>query len=256
MPLPSALAFGLDSGTMATAHEEDEVTQPGTPADFMGPTLWLADSERFDAGHNSHMDMLHNSPLAMGIAWEQGNVYWVLDGAHSSVTRYDFAEDHGPAGTDHSDGDVSRYVEGDVKAVRGIASHMELDRETGLLYIADTGNARIAVLDINSGTRGANVAPNYDGGAQYRVDDASISTLVDGEANFLSEPSGLALHDGMVFVSNRKNGEIQAYSLDGTPRGFLDTGLKEAIGGITFDVDGRLYVIDTEENRVLRLSPQ
>src|SRR5688572_4132512 len=75
MPLPSALAFGLDSGTMATAHEEDEVTQPGTPADFMGPTLWLADPERFDAGHDSHMDMLHNSPLAMGIAWEQGNAY-------------------------------------------------------------------------------------------------------------------------------------------------------------------------------------
>ena len=78
----------------------------------------------------------------MGIAWEKDNVYWVFDGYHSSITRYDFNEDHGPGGTVHDDGTVSRYVEGKVKRVANVVSHMEMDRESNLLYVADTGNNR------------------------------------------------------------------------------------------------------------------
>ncbi len=32
----------------------------------------------------SHLDMLHESPLCMGIAWEQRNTYWVFDGCGGS----------------------------------------------------------------------------------------------------------------------------------------------------------------------------
>src|SRR5690606_13392082 len=105
LPKPAALSFNPVTGFFATAHEEDERTQGanGTPADFMGPTLWTSDMEIFDGGHGGHMDMLHNSPNAVGIAWERDNVYWVVDGYHNALTRYDFAQDHGPGGSDHTD---------------------------------------------------------------------------------------------------------------------------------------------------------
>jgi hypothetical protein len=32
----------------------------------------------------SHLDMLHESPIGMGIAWEQRNAYWVFDGCGGS----------------------------------------------------------------------------------------------------------------------------------------------------------------------------
>ncbi|MEC9466031.1 MAG: hypothetical protein VX834_09620 [Myxococcota bacterium] len=106
---PSALAFG-ENGAFASIHEEDEITQFDTPWDFMGPTLWTTEFALFDSGHLSHIDMLHNTPNGVGIAWEVDNVYWVYDGHHGSLTRYNFNQDHGPAGTDHSDGVVYRYV--------------------------------------------------------------------------------------------------------------------------------------------------
>ena len=82
---PVALAFG-DDGAFATIAEEDQPTQGNaTPGDFMGPTLWTADPDDFDAGAESHIDMLHNSPNGMGIAWESGNAYWVFDGDHGAI---------------------------------------------------------------------------------------------------------------------------------------------------------------------------
>ena len=42
----------------------------------------------FNGDHDSHLDMLHNSPDSAGIAWERDNVYWVLDGAHRIARAY------------------------------------------------------------------------------------------------------------------------------------------------------------------------
>jgi hypothetical protein len=148
---PAAIAFGAN-GNFSTIHETDKetqgpVSQGGSPFDFMGPTMWSSDLNIFNGGHRGHLDMMHNSPLGMGIAWEKDNVYWVFDGYHSSITRYDFVEDHGPGGTIHDDGIVSRHVQGNVKRVADIVSHLEVDQSSNLLYIADTGNNRVATLD-------------------------------------------------------------------------------------------------------------
>lgn len=259
MPEGSAFAFGLD-GTFATVHEEDTMTQGpnGTPPDFMGPSLWDADPaatmDTFDGGHPTHLDMLHNSPNSMGVAWETGNVFWVFDGFHGSLTRYDFVEDHGYGGEDHSDGIIARYAEGQVKYQEDVPSHLELDRETNLLYVADTGNNRIGVLDITTGERGNYLLPNYDGAEQFAMNGAEVTTLVDGEKNYHSRPSGLALHDDMLFVADHGTGEIVAYSLDGEMVDYLDTGLAGSLMGIAFDPEGRLYAVDSEGGRVLRIS--
>lgn len=255
---PSALAFGAP-GKFATIHETDDFTQGpnGTPQDFMGPTLWTSDRNEFDAGHHGHMDMLHNSPNGMGIAWERDNVYWVFDGYHGAITRYDFVNDHGLGGADHSDGIIARYVEGQVRWVENVPSHMEIDQASRWLYIADTGNNRIVRLDIDSGVRADQMWPNYDGVDQYRMNDATLEVMVDGATAGLVLPSGLALHDGHIYVTDNATGTIAAFNMQGELVDWLKTGLPAgSLMGITFDANGRIYAVDALANRILEVSPR
>lgn len=254
LPRPSGIAFG-SAGDFATIHEEDRITQPTTPGDFMGPTLWPSNLSIFDGGHAGHIDMLHNTPNGMGIAWETGNAYWVFDGYHSSLTRYDFRRDHGPGGSDHSDGKIVRYVEGQVSRVEGVPSHLFFDAATRTLFVADTGHNRIATLDVDSGSRGSSYGPNYDGVEQYEMNGANLVTFVDGDANGLSAPSGLELHDDHVFVGDNATGIISAFSMDGELVDWLDTMLPAgALTGLAFDSRGRLYYLDAIGGRVLRVA--
>lgn len=149
--LHKSYAVGAD-GYMATAQQEDEETQPTTPADFMGPTLWTSDSSEFDAGHASHLDMLHNSPLSSGIAWDEGNAYWVFDGHHAAIAHYDFQSNHGPGGTDHRDGVVRRYVNEQLKVVDEIVAHLAFDREAQRLYIEIDEDGRSYVVNSEDNT--------------------------------------------------------------------------------------------------------
>jgi len=263
MAQPSALAFG-EAGTLATIHETDDLTQGvgGTPADFMGPTLHDATLPGFDAGHASHLDMLHNTPNGMGIAWEgAGNVYWVFDGYHSSLTRYDFRTDHGRGGADHSDAEVQRFVEGEVTWVENVPSHLEVDAELRLLYVADTGNNRIATLDIESGTPGGTIPGYfYDGLANSQMTmmtETGLTTLIDGSAQGMSQPSGLAIAGSLLFVGDHGTGIIYGFDrLTGALLDYLDTGLGGgALGGLTVDADGNLYYASTLMNEVVRVSP-
>lgn len=255
---PAAMAFGAP-GNFATAPDENQVTQPSTPANFMGPTLWSSDTNIFDGGMRSHLDMLHNSPSSGGIAWDRANIYWIFDGAHHSLTRYDFHRPHVLGGTDHSDGEIARFVEGQVSRVTDVVSHMEIDHTTGLLYVADTGNHRIVALDTASGTRGSAMGPNYDGGSQYRMMDATLTTIVDSSVSELQSPAGLALHDRMIFVSDNASSRLYAFDLMGHVIDWLDLSgdvMPGALQGIAFDADGALYVADGVGNRVLKVSPR
>ena len=242
---PAAIAAGAN-GTFATIHESDTPTQDSMPGDFMGPSLWTSDPAFFDAGEKGHIDMLHNTPNGMGIAWDHDNMYWVFDGQHGSIPRYDFRKDHGPAGEDHSDGIVARYVEGQVARVAGVPSHLELGPDRRTLFVADTGHARVAVLDTQSGARGADLLPNYDGSVQYRMDGAKLTTLIDGAAIGLVRPSGLAIRGETLFVGDYATGIIHAFNLQGAQIDWLDTGLgPNALMGLELDAAGQ---------RILRLT--
>ncbi len=264
----SSIAWG-PSGRFATCHESRNTYNGAAQGnDFMGPSLWSADPDIFGQSNShavegvgfdlgSHLDMLHESPLCMGIAWDEGSVYWAFDGSDNSLARYDFQQDHGPGWDDHSDGIIGHYATGEVDRQADVPSHMELDHDTGLLYIADTGNKRIAVLDTASGERGADLPVMEPGTDHYVMDDAELTTLIDGDDYNLDHPSGLAISDGVLYVSDNDNGNILAFSLEGEMIDFLELDVdKDALMGMAFGPDGALYVVNAEDDELIRISPK
>jgi sugar lactone lactonase YvrE len=254
----SSLAFGAP-GFMATAQQEDEITQPSTPADFMGPTLWTSDSSEYEGGHASHYDMLHNSPLSSGVAWDKDNAYWIFDGYHGAIAHYDFQLDHGPGGHDHSDGIVRRYANDQLSVVNGIVAHLAFDRDNQLLYIADTGNNRIAVLETDTGDVGDNIHPNYDNIDQRMIESAVLRTLIDGAEAGLTQPAGLELADGVLYVGDAGSSTIFAFGTDGELIDSLNLSTvipAGALMGLAVDEQGRIYVANSEDNEVIRIAPK
>ena len=249
----SGIAFNSD-GNFATSQEEDQITQPSTPANFMGPTLWDGNLKEWEGGHLSHLDMLHNSPNGAGIAWEQGNVFWIYDGFHSSLTRYDFARDHGRGGTDHTDGIIRRFVEGEVGYIPGVPSGLVWDAGRARLLIADSGNKRIAVLDPAAASSAGAIAPNYDGCQQVAFSGATTTTLVAGEEVGLSTPSGIAIRNNQIYVTDYATGRLFAFAMDGSLLDYLDIAEPNALMGLTFDENGALYVIDNAKREILKIS--
>ena len=274
MPYPTAIAFA-PKGFFATIHDIDTPTQDGTPADFMGPSLWRVDW--FEGGHGSHIDMLHNTPSGIGVAWVHGNTYVVNDGHHGSLTVYDFRNDHNYGGHDHSDGVTLRYADGLLKRVEGVPSHVVYDNATGVAYSVDTGNNRLVSIDLGLDLLtkdgfeyisiknpeykvNRDLAPNYDGSIQRFVDGPQLKTVVEGAKSGLVTPSGLALHEGILYVSDYTNGQIKAFDktgklLDSLSLAKLSPALGNiAISGIEFDAAGNLFIADLLNSKIYRLS--
>ena len=223
----------------------------------MGPTLWGSSLSTFDGGHAGHLDMLHNSPNGSGIAWAGNNVYWYYDGYHGSLSRYDFVMDHGLGGTDHSDGIMYRAIEGGLGYEDGVASHVVYNFDNGHVYAADTANNRIIAVDSNTGEIGSVVTPDYDGGTQRRINGIQNWVVADGNSiePAMAKPSGMEMHDGMLFVSDYATARIYALTLEGEVVDWLDTGFApNSIMGITFDDAGSLYVVDHNTPQVLKIS--
>ena len=265
---PTALAFGDqfcgNDRCFATSHgnvNDQPRTTGGAPTDFMGPSLWTSDTGDYSGSgpyHAAHYDMLHNSPNGMGIAWDKGNAFWLFDGYHSSITRYDFHNDHGGGGSDHSDGEISRWVQGSVEMLEDVPSHLAFDQTTGYLYIADSGNNRIALLDTKSGVRGANYNEDYDGISRgkgmYRM-QATLSTFIEGSSVGLQKPSGMVLHDNHLFVSDHGTGTIYAFNLEGEMVDYLETFRGDGtVAGLNFDASGNLYFADKTNEQIVRIS--
>ena len=224
---------------------------------FTGPALWDSDPAVFakptSNGLGSHIDMLHDTTWCMGIAHERDNAYWVFDGNFGSLARYDFHSPHEPGGDDHSDGEIWQYAMGKVKRVPNVPSHLVYDTDSKLLYAADTGNKRIVSLDISTATGGGSL-PTMEPTVPQQMDGATLKEVV--APGMLEAPSGLAMSDQLLFVTDNATGLIHAFDLNGQPVRSLDTGLPAgSLAGITFGPDGKAYFVDMLTSRIYRIDP-
>ena len=247
MRRPTSIAFG-ENGNLATCGEARTDNYEDEAIDYSGPVLWSSDPTIFGVtpkpGQNgTHLDMLHESPFCMGIAYERDNVYWVFNGKLGSLDRYDFHAPHIIGGEDHSDGELTRYVEGQLVRVPEVPSHLALDHRNGNLYVADTAGGRILRLALGSGVPGADV-PTLDPITVHRqMDGASLVEVVAHGS--LSAPSGIALSADRIIVTDNATSRIWWFELDGTPVGSVDTGLPAgSLSGIALGPDDKPYLSD------------
>ncbi|MBO87716.1 MAG: hypothetical protein CL927_20385 [Deltaproteobacteria bacterium] len=269
----SSIDFG-QPGTFGTCQESRN-TYNGTapPNYFMGPSLWPSDLDLFGTSNpeaveylsnlygypvdlGSHLDMLHESPLCMGIAWEYDNVYWVVDGYHGAVVRYDFVEDHGIGYDDPSDGIIDMHIEGELAYESGVPAHLEIAPGTRWLYVADPLNARVLRLDMDSGTKGSRLPVNEPGTTYHAWDDTTWEVFLDGAVAGFDMVSGLEFVGDTLIVSDNTSGEIIAFDPDGTEVDRISTGLGPgAIMGMAVRSDTELWFTDAVEDKVYRLTP-
>lgn len=257
MRRPAALAFGAND-TFATCGEYRTGNYTDETADFIGPTLWSSDPTTFavqpPGGNGSHLDMLHNSPFAVGIAHERDNVYWVFNGNAGSLDRYDFRTDHGPGNADHSDGEVYRYGEGNFLRVPETPGHVAYAKANAMVFIADTGNKRIARLDPSTAKPDGTIVAYEPMAVKQRMTGAAITDVVP--PGTLDLPSGLELRDDVLYVSDAATSRLLAFTLDGKLLRSLDTGLPPgSLAGVTLSADGAVYFVEKPTSRVYRVVP-
>ena len=228
---------------------------------FSGPTLWDSDLSIYAVMNQngpllgSHLDMIHQSPYSMGIEYAGvGNVYWVFDGYHASIVRYDFATPHEIGGHDHSDGKVWRYDEIDITRAEGIPSHMVLDDDSDFLYIADTGNQRILRFNVNSGNYSHDLSPYGESLAEYfMMENAEWEIFINQD---LEKPSGIDMYNNRLVVSDYSSGNIIFYDISISPPveiGRIDTGYQNNIMGIKIDSNQKIWYVDYQNNNVVRI---
>ena len=221
----------------------------------MGPAVWSTDlnifAEENPLGLGSHLDMSHESPLCVGIAWEADNAYWVFDGENDALARHDFQSDHGPGMDDHSDGIVHRLTEPEIERVEEAPGHLVIDQDARRLYAADTGGGRIVWLDIDSGTEGDSLRANDFGVESMEWEGADWGEFATG----LNDPGGLAMYDDRLIVGEWATGLLIEYDLEGNKLRELETGFGEnSLYGIEIGPDGLLWVIDVNRG-VYRIDP-
>lgn len=257
MSLPSGIAFSNNGNFATSASVYDANHDGGDP--FTGPTLWSSNPVIYSqpsGGNGSHLDMLHESPYSMGIASESDNVFWVFDGDSNDVVRYDFAEDHGPGNSDHSDGIIRRYKGMDLAYINtSIPCHLELDKNKEWLYIVDGGHNRVVRLNINTGNTPTNLIGTNEAVEEYsEVTGATWEIVVE---TGLEQPTGIDVIEDRMIVSDYSTGDIIVYNIASIPAteiARLQTN-KTGITGVVIGPEGYIWHTNFEENTVTKIEP-
>ncbi len=269
----SAISFGAYHPEFdwqwGSAQETGNTYCGQAPANyFMGPTLWPSSLNHFAVENQnngngllgSHIDMNHESPFGVGIAHDYDNVYWYNDGYYGELVRYDFKEDHDTGQDDHSDAVVRRYSEVNLNHVLGIPGHMVMDKSNGILYISDPGANRVLWVNTDDPTTTSTDIMNDPSRLEPLAEYSDITDVEWGIlATGLNLPSGIALADGQLFVSENGNGKIVAYELasDGKSGVQLDKiqTTASSIMGLEVGPNGHLYYVDNGQDEVVRIDP-
>ena len=269
----SAISFGayhpeFDYQWGSAQESRNTYNGQADPNNFMGPALWPSSLNHFavenqNTGNGllgSHIDMLHESPYGVGIAHDYDNVYWYNDGYYGELVRYDFQADHDTGEHDHSDGIVRRYIEVQLTHSFGTPSHMVLDKSNGILYIADAGANRLVWVNTDDTTTTTTSIMNDPTQLEPLAEYSEITNVEWGVlATGLNRPSGIALADGQLFVSENGNGKIVAYDLASNGKSAVQLDkiqtTASSIMGLEVGPNGHLYYVDNGRDKVVRIDP-
>ncbi|MEC8142654.1 MAG: thrombospondin type 3 repeat-containing protein, partial [Candidatus Thermoplasmatota archaeon] len=269
----SAISFGayhpeFDYQWGSAQESRNTYNGQANPNNFMGPALWPSSLNHFavenqNTGNGllgSHIDMLHESPYGVGIAHDYDNVYWYNDGYYGELVRYDFQADHDTGEHDHSDGIVRRYIEVQLTHSFGTPSHMVLDKSNGILYIADAGANRLVWVNTDDTTTTTTSIMNDPTQLEPLAEYSEITNVEWGVlATGLNRPSGIALADGQLFVSENGNGKIVAYDLASNGKSAVQLDkiqtTASSIMGLEVGPNGHLYYVDNGRDKVVRIDP-
>ena len=255
MHTASAIAFS-ENGTFANALDVQDANN-NSGGYFSGCTLWDSDTSIYARVYQngpllgSHWDMIHQSPYSIGIAGEVDNIYWLFDGYHSTIVKYDFQEPHEHGGDNHYDGLVYRHDDVQVMREPGLSSHIDIDENTGWLYICDTGNQRLLRMNINSGQ----FAETLDTYGEYLEVYARMEGTEWEEipSSGLIYPTGFDVYNGRLLISDYANGDIIIFDIDEdqpVELGKFETGLAEEVMGIKVSHDGSIWYVCTNANEL------
>ncbi|MCY4253074.1 MAG: NHL repeat-containing protein, partial [Thaumarchaeota archaeon] len=248
----AALAAALAAPAMAEGPAHEFVTSWGSlgasgEGRFSGPTslavdhvgsVYVADTgnariQKFNnlGGFEALWDGLGNSTESlsspMGVAVMDGRVY-VVDSVLESVIVYGLDGEYLSRWGGHG-GDPGEFLQ-----PRGVAAR------NGTVYVADTGNSRVQAFT-PSGTHLLTFGTDRN------------------EAARLRSPVGIAVApDSSVFVMDPGTMTMLHYGANGTLIGHFDgtvAGKSLRPRGVAVDGEGKVYVADTRNDRILRLEP-
>lgn len=260
MSLPTGIAMG-DNGDFATSPGVfDANHNGGTP--FTGPTLWSTDPNIYaQAGFGplgSHLDMVHVEPNSQGIAHDQWNKYWVVDGFNGDIVMNDFRSDHGPGNDYHGNAVVRRYSDFTITRDPNdhVVSHCVLDKHTGWLYVVDHGGQRVLRMDTHTGTV---AGPGTYGPWEAYTEYSQMTGYTWGAiiTTGLDQPAGIDVIGTHLLVSDYANGDIILYDISGStvPEiGRIHTGAG-GIMGIKVGPDGRIWYVNATNHTLTRIDP-
>lgn len=254
MSLPTGIAFS-DNGNFATSPGVLDANHGS--GHFTGPTLWNSDPTIYaqpSGGNGSHIDMLHECPYAMGIAWEKDNVFWVVDTYYGDLMRNDFGEPHEPGGSDHSDGRIREYNDFIPTRINlEIPCHVVLDENKKWLYIVDGGNNKIRRMDITTGSQTGTFTPYGEPLAESSI--YTGTTWSDYITSGTIQPSGIDVIGNRLLVSDYSSGDIIIYDCSGATGvelGRIKTNTP-GVQGIKIGPDGKIWYVNYLTNEVKRV---
>ncbi len=251
--LPSAIAYD-PAGNLYLAESQGHRIRK---VDTLGNIAGLAGdgTQGFSGDGGAATGAQLNSPEGLAVD-PAGNVY-LSDSGNNRVRRVDAAS--GTISTVAGNGSPSFSGDGGPapRASLDLPRSIALDATAKHLYIADTRNHRIRVVDLASGTI-TTVAGN---GIEGFSGDGSPATSAS-----LDSPDSMALDGGgNLYIADTHNGRIRRVAADtrlistiagpgsasaGTSASPPSLGLPR---GLTADTDGNLYIAESGNHRVLRI---